>query len=96
MIEILKELIRDFQTEKPFTGTARNLPYELAPGKVFVCIGVRRCGKSTMMNQIAVQLHADGAPWENFLSLTFSDNRLDNLKHGSLEQEKDRGGSLFF
>jgi hypothetical protein len=46
MLEILKEIILDFQNERLFTGTKRHLQYKLLKGKAFVCIAVRRSGKS--------------------------------------------------
>ena len=60
MIELLKEIILDFQNEPLDTGIKRHLKYELVQGKAFVCIGVRRCGKSTMLYQIIEELKRKG------------------------------------
>jgi len=49
VINILKEIILDFHNENLETGIKRDLKYEPVKGKAFVCIGVRRCGKSTLL-----------------------------------------------
>jgi len=41
LIELLKELILDFQSQDLETGVKRHLAYELVKGRAFVCIGVR-------------------------------------------------------
>jgi len=60
VLETLKEIILDFQEEKLNTGIKRHLEYEFIKGKAFVCIGVRRCGKSTLLYQIIAALKAKG------------------------------------
>lgn len=84
MLEILQEIILDFQSEVLNTGTKRHLQYELVKGKAFVCIGVRRCGKSTLLYQIIKDLENQGVRRENILYLNFFDDRLTEIKHGNL------------
>ncbi|MCD6272549.1 MAG: AAA family ATPase, partial [Deltaproteobacteria bacterium] len=84
MLEILKEIILDFQSEILDTGTKRHLKYELVKGKAFVCIGVRRCGKSTLLYQIVKDLENQGVKRENILYLNFFDDRLTEVKQGNL------------
>jgi predicted AAA+ superfamily ATPase len=84
LLEILKEIILDFQNEVLNTGTKRHLKYELVKGKAFVCIGVRRCGKSTLLYQIIKDLENQGVRRENILYLNFFDDRLTEIKHGDL------------
>ena len=56
MIDILKEMIADFQELEFETGVRRHLKIDAISGKATVCIGVRRCGKSTFMFQLMQQL----------------------------------------
>lgn len=56
MLDLLKEIILDAQDSHRGTGIVRHLKYERVPGKAFVCIGVRRCGKSTFLMQIIAAL----------------------------------------
>ena len=84
MLEILKEIILDFQSEILNTGIKRHLNYELVKGKAFVCIGVRRCGKSTLLYQIITDLQKQGIRRENIVYLNFFDDRLTEVKHGNL------------
>jgi predicted AAA+ superfamily ATPase len=84
MLEMLKEIILDFQSEMLFTGIKRHLHYELVKGKAFVCIGVRRCGKSTLLYQIIEDLEGQGVKRENILYINFFDDRLTEIKHGHL------------
>jgi predicted AAA+ superfamily ATPase len=80
MTELLKELILNGQTESLFTGTHRQLKISQVGKKATIIIGVRRCGKSTFINQVANRLQTKGLAVENFLYLNFSDDRLSNLR----------------
>ena len=84
MLELLKEIILDSQDEELFLGTQRHLKHQSVKGKAFVCIGVRRCGKSTLMAQIMSELSSKGVSRKNILYLNFFDDRLDALKDGKL------------
>lgn len=84
MLEILKEIILDFQSEILSAGIKRHLNYELVKGKAFVCIGVRRCGKSTLLYQIIEDLEKQGVRRENILYMNFFDDRLTEINHGNL------------
>lgn len=84
LIEIVKELILDFQSQELSPGVTRHLDYQLVKGKAFVCIGVRRCGKSTFLYQIMADLKNRGVNPENILYVNFFDDRLTELKHGRL------------
>jgi len=84
MIELLKEIILDFQNEHLDTGIKRHLKFELLKGKAFVCIGVRRCGKSTLLYQIIEDLKRNGVKNENILYINFFDDRLMDIKRGKL------------
>jgi predicted AAA+ superfamily ATPase len=84
MIQLLKEIILDFQNGPLDTGIKRHLKYELIKGKAFVCIGVRRCGKSTLLYQIIGDLKRKGVKNENLLYINFFDDRLMDIKRGNL------------
>ncbi len=84
MINTLKEMILDFQEEQLNTGIPRNLELTPVQGKAAVCIGVRRCGKSTFMFQQIKKLLSNGVSPQNFLYLNFFDDRLHNLQHDKL------------
>lgn len=95
MLETLKEIILDFQEEKLETGTRRHLAFELVEGKAFVCIGVRRCGKSTLLYQIIEDLKQQGVRPENILYINLFDDRLTELKHDRLSLVMEAYYSLF-
>ena len=84
MIDILKEIILDFQEGALSTGIPRSLELTQVSGKATICIGVRRSGKSTLMLQQVQKLLDSGVSPENFLYLNFFDDRLHNLRHDKL------------
>ncbi|MBA4388352.1 MAG: AAA family ATPase [Verrucomicrobia bacterium] len=85
-LELLKTLILDAQADIPFTGVTRGLAWETARGKAFVCMGVRRSGKSTFLAQIMLDLLNRGIRKENILYLNFFDERLEEIKHGRIDK----------
>ncbi len=95
MLETLKEIILDFQEEKLNTGIKRHLEYEYIEGKAFVCVGVRRCGKSTLLYQIIVALKSKGIRCENILYLNLFDDRLNEIRHGNLSLAFEAYYSLY-
>lgn len=84
MIETIRSLILDFQESTLETGTPRRVHIESVPGKAAVCIGVRRCGKSTYMFQVMERLLGRGILRENILYLNFFDDRLHRLRQEGL------------
>jgi len=95
MLDTLREMILDFHNEKLDTGVKRDLDYQLIKGKAFICIGVRRCGKSTLMYQIISDLERRGIQRDNILYLNFFDDRLTELHHGNIAQITEAYYSLF-
>lgn len=95
MIELLKEIILDFHNEPLETGIKRHLKFELVRGKAFVCIGVRRCGKSTLLYQIIEDLKRNGVKNENILYINFFDDRLMDIKRGKLSLVTEAYYSIF-
>ncbi len=84
MIDLLKEMILDFQEIDLPTGVPRRVAVSPVQGKAMVCIGVRRGGKSTFMFQIMKKLQESGVSRQNILYLNFFDDRLHSLQQGSL------------
>ena len=84
MIDILKEIILDFQEIELPTGVPRRVDISPLSGKTTVCIGVRRGGKSTFMFQLMQRLRDSGVSRQNILYLNFFDDRLHRLQHDSL------------
>ncbi len=62
----------------------RRLRLKPVAGKAAVCIGVRRGGKSTYLNQIMQRLIDRGVSRKNILYLNFFDDRLHGLQRDSL------------
>ena len=84
MLEILREIILDHQEIELATGVPRELLITPVPGKATVCIGVRRCGKSTFMFQRMASLLEAEVSRQNILYLNFFDDRLHALRHDGL------------
>ena len=84
MIDMLKEIILDFQEIDLPTGVPRRIAVANVPGKATVCIGVRRSGKSTFMFQLMKKLQDSGVTRQNILYLNFFDDRLHPLQHDNL------------
>lgn len=80
----IKSIILDYQEVVLETGVARRLRTGAISGKATVCIGVRRCGKSTYMYQQMQRLMDAGIPKENILYVNFFDDRLHHLKKEGL------------
>ncbi|HQO02520.1 MAG TPA: ATP-binding protein [Spirochaetota bacterium] len=95
MTDLIKQIILDFQYSKLYTGTRRQIHYSALPGKAFICIGVRRSGKSTFFNQIIKSLCEEGVPLENILYVNFFDDRLTELRKGDLTPVLDAYFSLY-
>ena len=51
LLNVIKEIILDNQEFWLFTGVQRHAEMMNIKGKASICIGVRRCGKSTLLNQ---------------------------------------------
>jgi predicted AAA+ superfamily ATPase len=84
MLDIIKTLLLDFLETPLETGTTRQTLIKEVHGKATICVGVRRCGKSTYMLQIIQGLLNNGVQRENILYLNFFDDRLHGLHHENL------------
>ena len=95
MVEVLREIILDFQEEVLVTGVPRRLAVRRVPRKTLVCIGPRRSGKSTFLFQIIRKLLDAGTPRENILYLNFFDDRLHYLQREGLAAVLEAYYSLY-
>jgi len=84
MLETVKTVILDSQEATLLTGVPRRFRLEPVSGKAAVCIGVRRCGKSTYLYQVIQKLIDGGVSRENILYINFFDDRLHNLQQDNL------------
>mgnify|MGYP006355789109 FL=1 len=85
LLEQIKQVIVDGQAHHFKDASKRTLQISVIPGKATICIGVRRCGKSTYMDHIMQNLIKDGIDRKNILHLDFFDDRLHALHHNDLD-----------
>ncbi len=77
--ETFTELIISSQEETFREISARDLEPEAIANVITVCVGVRRCGKSTLMEHQMRKLTKRGVKRENIVILNFADERLADL-----------------
>ena len=92
---LLKEIILDAQTNNLFTGVLRELKVTSVDKKATIIIGVRRCGKTTLINQIAANILSQGISQKNFLYINFFDERLSFLKTEGLNKVLEAYFSIY-
>lgn len=73
------------QSEIPFDVIERDMMLPVNRKKIITVPGVRRCGKSTMMEIAVNNLVNEGVPKENILWLGFDDERLVNMSSDELD-----------
>jgi predicted AAA+ superfamily ATPase len=95
MIEMLKEMILDFQEVELVIGIPRRLKVTVVTGKATVCIGVRRSGKSVFMFQLIKRLVDSGISRQNILYLNFFDDRLHGFGQQKLNDILEAYYSLY-
>lgn len=86
MMQLFKEIILNAQEGALFTGTRRNLEVSSVEKKATIIIGVRRCGKSTLLNQMISRLISEGVSKDNILYINFFDDRLAQIKTEGLDK----------
>ena len=74
--DIIKSLIAIRQSEIPFDVIERDVKLPINRKKIITIPGVRRCGKSTMLEIAVNNLVREGVPSENILWIGFDDERL--------------------
>ena len=95
IINTLREVILDHQELEQPTGVPRRTHISTLPNKATLCIGVRRCGKSTFMSQLMRGLTEAGVSRQNILHINFFDDRLRPLQHTDLGVILEAYFSLF-
>lgn len=73
----------------------RDVRPESIPGKITVNVGVRRCGKSTLMESRLAMLASQGVPRENMVMINFADERLTELRSGNWNELYEAYYSLY-
>ena len=73
------------QSEIPFNVIERDVKLPVNRKKIITVPGVRRCGKSTMMEIAINDLVRKGVPKENILWIGFDDERLVNMSSDELD-----------
>lgn len=84
--DIIKSLIAIKQNEIPFDVIERDVKIPIDRKKIITIPGVRRCGKSTLMEIAINELVKNGVPKENILWLGFDDERLKNMTSEELDE----------
>ena len=103
---IVAEQIIDNQQADFVPASPRTLEIRALDGVISIVMGVRRCGKSTLMESIMARLVTKGVPRENIVWLNFSDDRFLPLRLGdwdtihsvyfSIYPEKRRKEKVYF
>ena len=83
--DIIKSLIALRQNDIPFDVVERDIKLPINRQKIITVPGVRRCGKSTMMEIAINNLVKEGVPKRNILWIGFDDERLFNMSSDELD-----------
>ena len=83
--DIFKTLIAQKQTEMPFSVIGRDVSLPIDGNEIITIPGVRRCGKSTLMEIAINRLLANGVRKENILWIGFDDERIKYMTAEELD-----------
>lgn len=83
--DIFKTLIAQKQSEMPFSVIDRDVSLPIDGNDIITVPGVRRCGKSTLMEIAINQLLANGVRKENILWIGFDDERIKYMTAQELD-----------
>ena len=83
--DIFKTLIAQKQTEMPFSVIDRDVALPIDGNEIITIPGVRRCGKSTLMEIAINRLLANGVRKENILWIGFDDERIKYMTAEELD-----------
>ena len=83
--DVIKSLIAIKQSEIPFDVIERNVKLPINRKKIITVPGVRRCGKSTLIEITINNLVREGVPSKNILWLGFDDERLRMMSSEELD-----------
>lgn len=73
------------QAEFPTELKKRDIPLPINSGRIITIPGVRRCGKSSRMENVVNELLASGVKRQRFLWVSFDDERLVQMKSDELD-----------
>ena len=79
---IIQEIIIEHQNLPPEEIVRRDIQIERIPRKATVLLGIRRCGKTTLMRQREKELLAAGVDKKAICFIDFYDDRLAELRNG--------------
>ena len=83
--DIFKTLIAQKQSEMPFSVIDRDVSLPIGGNEIIIVPGVRRCGKSTLMEIAINRLLANGVRKENILWIGFDDERIKYMTAEELD-----------
>ena len=83
--DIFKTLIAQKQSEMPFSVIYRDVSLPIDGNEIITIPGVRRCGKSTLMEIAINRLLANGVRKENILWIGFDDERIKYMTAEELD-----------
>ena len=83
--DIFKTLIAQKQSEMPFSVIDRDVSLPIDGNEIITIPGVRRCGKSTLMEIAINRLLANGVRKENVLWIGFDDERIKYMTAEELD-----------
>ena len=83
--DIFKTLIAQKQSEMPFSVIDRDVSLPIDGNEIITVPGVRRCGKSTLMEIAINRLLANGVKKENILWIGFDDERIKYMTAEELD-----------
>ena len=83
--DIFKTLIAQKQLEMPFSVIDRDVSLPIDGNEIITIPGVRRCGKSTLMEIAINRLLANGVRKENILWIGFDDERIKYMTAEELD-----------
>lgn len=83
--DIIKTLIAQKQSEMPFSVIDRDVSLPIDGNEIITISGVRRCGKSTLMEIAINRLLANGVRKENILWIGFDDERIKYMTAEELD-----------
>lgn len=75
--ELLKTIIRDFHLTSRPALKPRSLDVPVDTGKIVTLVGVRRCGKTSLLFNTISRLEREGVPLTSMLYINFEDERLE-------------------
>ncbi|MDC2175191.1 AAA family ATPase [Bacteroides thetaiotaomicron] len=84
--DVIKSLIAIKQSEIPFDVIERDVQLPIDRKKIITIPGVRRCGKSTLMEIAINNLIQSGVAQEKILWLGLDDERLRNMTSEKLDE----------